>query len=367
MKAGKIKIECLLFYISYFLFLLYAFFGTIDIFKSPLKMLTNLSMIIILFVFILQLKNYKYNELIKIIICLLISFIFVIVSDNFLLLKLILIIIVSKNVEFEKRISFDIKLRIIFLLIMIVFYNLGIAEDTIALYNGKIRHSLGFSNPNVFGMHILILLLELLYLNKDNLSIYKMLFYTIIMFASNTYSGSRTALYLYGLSIVLFLLYKYKQEIFNNKFVKKMIIYSPLITTLVVYILYVLYINNTTLGIEFDKILSGRLFNIRFFSNNYNINLLGNNIALANKSCDTAIVYMLYAFGIVGAFLYVIGFQKLLKKLYKLQNLALVILIYVLVIYGISEKLWLFVDCNIIITAIGYVIYDYMRSDFNGK
>ena len=46
----KIKLKNLnngIFYIAYFFFLLYAFFGTIDIFRAQLKTLTNISILIV--------------------------------------------------------------------------------------------------------------------------------------------------------------------------------------------------------------------------------------------------------------------------------------------------------------------------------
>lgn len=365
MKLKKIKIETYLFYLSYFLFLMYAFFGTIDILKAQLKLLTNISLIFILMNFLIQIKKYKNKELARIILLVVISIAFVVLSDNYLLLKFILINILVKDINFEKRISFDIKIRILFLFVMIILFDLGIAQDNIALFNGKIRHSLGFSNPNVLGYHVLILCMELLLLNADKLSFIKVITFTGIMMISYLYSGSRTAFYLHFVLILLFIIYKYKRKLYYNSIVKKIIIYSPLWTSIIVYILYILYCNNTIIGNLFNKILSGRLSNIAFFSGKYSMNLFGNNIALANKSCDTAIVYMLYAMGYIGAFLYIWGFQKLLKKLYYLKKINLIIIIFVFVIYGISEKLWLFTDCNILLTIFGYIIYENKKGEKN--
>lgn len=361
MKASRI--ENTLFYMSYFLFMLYAFFGTISSFAQPLKLLTNISMAVILFAFILQLKKYKLNELIKVLVLLFLSFIFIFISNNYLLLKLMLIVLISKNIDINKKISYDIKLRIFFMLIMILLFNLGIAEDTIAYYNGKIRHSIGFSNPNVLGLHTFILCLELLYINRNRLSIPKVLIYTAIMLVSNIYSGSRTALYLYFISTFLFYLYKHNKKIFSNSLIKKLIIYSPIITSLIIFLSYSFYINNFSIGISLDKIMSGRLYNINFFANKYDLTLFGTDISVANKSCDTAIVYMLFAFGYVGCMLYLLGFTKLFKVLYSKNKIGIVIIMFAFILYGMSEKLWLFADCNLLITSISYLIYEYNKGD----
>lgn len=357
MKIKLKQLDYFLFYISYFLFFLYAFFGTIEIFKQPLKMLTNISMVLIIIVFIFDLKKYKYNELIKISFVFILSLIFIFETKNYLFLKLILIIIISKNIEFDKRVSFDMKLRIIFLIAMYVMYLLGISEDVTALYKGKIRHSLGFSNPNVLGMHVFILCLEIIYLSRNKLTISKLTICLIIILISNIYSGSRTIVYLFLFLLILLWLYKKNNKIYYNKLVRTIIIYSPLITTLVTCIIYQLYLDNNVIALQLDNVLSGRLRNIKFFTTNYPITLFGNDIASANKTCDTVAVYMLYAFGICGLSMYLIAFQELLKKLYKNKKLILIIIVYLFIIYGISEKLWLFADCNILITALSYIIF----------
>ena len=367
MHKNKINFEKLLFYISYFLFALYAFFGTIPQFRETLKMLTNVGMGVILFVLIFQLKTYKKDELIKTIFLILISFVFVFVSKNNLILKLTLIVLISKNIDFDIKIKFDVRLRIIFLITMILFYNVGIAEDTIYYYNNKLRHSLGFSNPNVLGLHAFILCLELLYLKRKNLSLKNIILYSSIMLISNYYSGSRTALYLYIVSAIMFYMYNKNNKIFNNKVIKKIIIYSPIITTIFVYISYILYINNNPIGNFIDMLTSGRLLNIKFFANNYKISLLGTDISVANKSCDTAIVYMLFSFRYIGAIMYIVGFKKLISILYKKEYIGIVIIIFIFMLYGVSEKLWLFADCNLLLTAISFIIYNNKEVAKNGE
>lgn len=357
MKIKLKDLSYIMFYLAYFFFLLYAFLGTNSVFREPLKMLTNISMIMIFLSFVLQLKKYNFKEIIIIFLLLVLSTFYVIKTNNFLLLKLILIVIISKDVDFDKRISFDFKLRILFLILMFIFYNLGITEDVIALYNGKIRHSLGFSNPNVLGMHIFILCMDFLYLKRRELSLTNIFFCILLFFLSYYYSGSRTVFIILIFAIFMFLIYKYKGKIFENKFLKYIVVNSPIIFSVIVLIAYNLYINNISFGILIDKVLSGRLLNISFFSNNYPINLFGSNIAIANKSLDTTIAYALYAFGISGTLLYMFGFRKLLKKLYNVKNYPLLIITFIFIIYGISEKLWLFADCNIFITALSLVIF----------
>lgn len=356
----KIKIQKLsdgIFYMAYFLFLLYAFFGTIDIFKQSLKLLTNISMALTVIAFLIQIRKYNYKELIVVTLLCIISIIYIIKTDNYVLLKLVLIIILVKDIDFDKRVLFDIKLRIIFFVLMMVLFNLGIAQDSQALFNGQIRHSLGFTNPNVLGMHTLILGLEILYYNRNKLSFSKIALCFIMLLVSDYYSGSRTTLLALVFGIILFIVCKRNKKIFDHKVIKFCIINSPIILSIIVYIAYCLYINNNQIGILIDKTLSGRLTNIEFFQTHYSVNLFGNNIEEANKSLDTANAYALYAFGVSGLMLYMFGFRKLFKKLYKIGNYSLVIIMLVFILYGLSEKLWLFADCNMLVTTLSFIIF----------
>ena len=355
------KVNRAVFYIAYFFFLLYAFFGTISFLGTPLKLLTDLSIIITGLVLITQLKSFRFNYLAKIILLFSFSLIFIIHTGNFLLLKLLLIVIVSRDVVFVDRISFDIKLRIVFLILMIILCYSGIAEDATALYDEVTRHSMGFTNPNVLGMHTMILCLEIVYL-KTKKKVLKGNFYLsmilclVLSAISYNICGSRTSFAMSLLSIVLAIAYRYKQNIFQAGFLKFLIKYSPFITSAILLALYELYVNGSPFGVEVNNLMSGRLSSTKYFVENYPISLFGNEISSAIKSCDVTIVYMLYAFGLTGLTMYLYSFRNLLGLLLK-TDYFLAIIMFLFIVYGMSEKLWLFADCNIFMTVFSYLLH----------
>ena len=353
----KIKIEYFIFYISYFFFSLYSFFGIIDNFKVPLKYLTFISMALIIIEFLVQLKKYKYKEIIKLFILLILSLIFVYKTNNYLILKLVLIIISVKNVDLDAQIKYDIKLRVIFLGIMLILLNVGIATDVTALFGEKIRHSMGFTNPNVLGHHILILCMELLFIYRNSKKITTNIICILIMGISYYYSGSRTAVLLFILLIFCFFILRKNKDICEKKYIKSIIKYSPIWTTVLVFFVFYLYKSGNQLGIVINNLLSGRLLNIDYFSSNFPITLFGSDLTIISKSCDTAPIYMLYAFGIVGLFLYIFSFIKLFSILYKRRNYHLIIIMFIFVLYGISEKVWLCADCNLILACLSQNIF----------
>lgn len=359
MQKKIIKLDSIFFYASYFIFLLYSFFGNIEIYGQKLKMLTDIAMGITLLVFVLSIKNYKKEELWKIFLLLIFSMLFYISSKNLLLIKLSLILIISKNINFDKRLKFDLLLRVIFLTIMFILYNKGISTDVIYHKGEKIVHSIGFTNPNVFGLHSFILCIEILYINRNKLSFIKETIAVLLMCFCTSYSGSRTAFFMFILALFLFVIYKHKKIMFYNSIVKKVIIYSPFIVSIIVLACYMLYINNTNIGLQINDYLSSRLMLIKFFNSNVPISLFGRDIAsFVDRSCDIAIVYMYFSFGVVGCIMYILLFQKLFATLYKNNELGIIIIIFCLIIYGFSEKLWLNAHYNILISAFSYLLFN---------
>lgn len=358
MKKKLVNIENYLFYFSYFLFLVYSFFGHIALLSKTLKFLTDFSLAIILFVFILGIKNYKKNELFKLMIVLVMSILYLFTSNDFLIFKFILILIVSKNISFDQKAKYDFLLRSILLIIMYITYKAGVAPDVIGYKSGIMVHSMGFTNPNVFGMHTFILCLELLYINRESLSLFKIIIAGAIMLWCNSVAGSRTAFYMFIISLVLFIIYKYKKNLYNKELIKKGIIYSSVITSIIIFVFYLLYSNNTSIGLKLDELMSSRLMLIKFFASKIPISIFGTDMTLfVDRTCDVAIVYSLFTFGIVGCLLYMVLFVKLFKKLYKENEIGIVIVMLIFVIYGLSEKLWMNADYNILITAFSYLIF----------
>lgn len=357
------KINNILFSVSYFLLLLYSFFGNIENIGSYLKILSNISLIIIIFEFIININKYKPKEIINIIIMFFLSIIFIFSSNNFILIKLLLIIIASKGIKFDKIVLFDIKLRFIFLLIMYTFFLLGISTDFTAFYNGHTIHSIGFSNPNILGLHTFLLCTELLYIYRNKISASIIGITILLMSWSYYYSGCRTAIFMYVLSLLLFFVYSKNKDFFKNKIIKFFVIYSPIITSITVFIFYVLFVKNTAIGIGLDNILSARLSNIKFFSKMFPITLFGVDMSVANKSCDIAFVYILYSFGVIGFIFSIFFFQKIIRNFYKYNLIHLVILIYILILYGLSEKLWLFVDYNVLIVIFSFILLEQKEID----
>ena len=102
--------------------------GQITVLKAPLKIMSNLAIIIMLIKFIVQSTKYKKKTLLIMIFTLLIATISYIKSGEIVLIKLVLLVLASYGIEFKKIVKYDIKLKSILMLIVIIAYNLGMTN-----------------------------------------------------------------------------------------------------------------------------------------------------------------------------------------------------------------------------------------------
>ena len=353
------RANLLLFEITYFFLFAYAFFGHIPFLTDALRVLSDMSLILIVFLFFRHNRMEMKNILFKMMPLLLISSIFIFTSNSFIPFKTVLLIIASYGIDFDERVKFDLRMRLIFTAVLIFLSQTGLISSVAYLFkdgSDTIKYDLGFSSPNTLGMNVFIMCLEMVYLgrNKEK-KIWILIASVILMFIVNIFTNSRTAIVAYIVFVVLVFLYNYRKTIFDKKLVKKLIIFSPVIITVVVVALYSFLIQNPSVKQAVDQYSSGRFTNARIFIDRFPITLFGNDISVLNQTCDVSVVYILYSFGIVGALIYLTGFVKLLKCLYEKKNILLVIVFMSFLIYGVGVKLWLYSDYNIFMTAFSLI------------
>lgn len=353
------KVNLLLFEITYFFLFAYAFFGHIPFLTDALRVLSDMSLILVVFLFFRHDRMEMKTILFKMIPLLLISSIFIFTSNSFIPFKTVLLIIASYGIDFDERVKFDLRMRLIFTAILIFLSQTGLISSAAYLFkdgSDTIKYDLGFSSPNTLGMNVFIMCLEMIYLgrNKEK-KLWILIASVILMFLVNIFTNSRTAIVAYAIFVILVFLCNHRKTIFDKKLVKRLIIFSPVIITIMVTALYFFLIQNPSIKQVVDQYSSGRFTNARIFIDRFPIALFGNDISILNQTCDVSIVYVLYSFGIVGALVYLVGFVKLLRCLYDRKNILLAIVFVCFLIYGVGEKLWLYSDYNIFMTAFSLI------------
>lgn len=127
-KLEKMSFNEILYLLIYTMTLTSTMLGQIIVLKAPLKIMSNLAIIIMLIKFIVQSTKYKKKTLLIMICTLLIATISYIKSREIALIKLVLLVLASYGIEFKKIVKYDIKLKSILMLIVIIAYNLGMTN-----------------------------------------------------------------------------------------------------------------------------------------------------------------------------------------------------------------------------------------------
>ena len=118
--------------------------------------------VLLFFLILLQEEKYKKQEFLKLLFLLILSIISYCVSKCNYILMSFLFVIACKKIDVKKVIKFDIKLKSLLIIITIIFYKIGLAENIIMYReNGTIRNSLGFSHPNSLGAFLFAICLDI--------------------------------------------------------------------------------------------------------------------------------------------------------------------------------------------------------------
>ena len=358
--AVKITIKQIctdLFLIAYALFLSYSLLGHISSLHESFKIISIASIAIFVLCFILQLPTYKLKEILIIAGILLLGLIVASKSADYLLVKLVIFLLAAKNVDFRKIVRFDLKIRLILIVLVMLLCKIGVAEDVIFEFEGFVRHSLGFTNPNTLGCAILILVFDVLYMTKMKLGLISTPFVVALMLFLYFFAGCRTVAILIILALLVCVINTYFKKLICNNFTKTILSLLLIICAAMTFICLNLYENGNSLMLSLNDLLSNRLGIISMFNKAGGFSIFGQSFDIA-RSLDNAYAYACFHLGVVVFALFAIGYFFLIRKLYKMNDIALVLILSLLMIYGLSEHLWINADYNVFMLVWSLLIFN---------
>ena len=354
----------LLFYFSYTLLLFKITCEQLDIVENIKNYLTITEILLLVFCIIIQSR--KYNIKTIIIICnLLISTLYsYTVTKNSNIFILVLLIIASKNIDIKKFIKYDIKIKILFLILNMFLIYAGIMENAIFFREeGNARYSLGFSSPNTLGAMILSICLELTYINNNMKKIYTYLLILLVIIIITCNSRSAEI----GIILLMILLPIYKKKIR----LKKIIPYTVIIFTILSFFTVYLYGKGSKFALILDDLLSTRLMCSYNFLNIYDIKLFGNYFEEVDvwmgyvNSLDNGYIYFILNQGIIIYVIITILNIILMKNLIKNNENIIVAILLVLYSYGLMERGVFFITYNVFLLYINEIIFKYEKIKTN--
>lgn len=344
------------FYLAYLTFLIFSTFGHIPTLGGYLKLLPSGGIFILCILFLSGIKRYTKHEIQILSFLFIYSFVLIGSAHYFALFKLILLIATSKGIDFCKCVKFDMFSRIIMSVTMIFLYLQGIAPDITSYYEGHLRHSMGFENPNHVGIMAFIIVIEIIYLYQADLGLIQYGIILGIMFFIDSTAGSRTAELMIIFTLIVVTMYKLFPSLFKRKGTRLIMKYTPSVCAIVTFIGSYLYLKGNALANVFNFILSGRLANNIYYYKMFGFSLFGTDTSIAGRTNDNLYGYCWIGLGIITFFLFMYFYIRMIDRLFE-NNKPMVIILICLMIYGLSERLWMNVDYNIMMLSFRTLLY----------
>lgn len=343
-----IQFTRIFFYIAYTLLLLKIICGEAKFIEDIGEYITLIELILLGISIIIHIKAYSKNEIIIMGVISSILLYSYTITKNSNIIILYSFLLAMKNIDFEKFIKYDIKVKILFLILNLVLIYLGFLENKIFYRdNGSVRQTFGFASPNSFGGIIMSICFEYIYLRRNNLNNYMLIGMLIISFVLEITCNSRTAEICIILLAILLVIFRKKI------YFKKIIPYIPIILTAFSLILVYLYGKGCSFALWMDNILSTRLQCAYNFFDTYQVGLFGKEFLKTDvwlgymNTLDNAYLYLILNHGILIYLVTIIMNIKLLDIAIKNNNRVLVAILIVFSIYGLMERGIFFITYNV--------------------
>lgn len=341
--------------VSYLLFLTYSLIGHIPVFSTVLKYGTFLGIVLLIINFFYQYTRYTFKELCIYLSLLVLSLVHSYFSGNYGFFKLMMFAGSLKTADIKQIIKFDMYLRTALIIIVVLLCNAGIAEDVSFSYNGVVRRSMGFTNPNTLGIAVFVLVCDILY--TYNMKLNLKILALISAFSVWIYSVARcrTAVYAIIALLIVSFVYTVFPKVLLSKPFRVFCYIAPVLLSLLTLIVVREYMDGNAAAVELNELLSGRIHSIARFAKVLSPTLLGQPIGeTIDHSLDNTYGFIWYDLGIVVFVLFFLAYFKLLKSNFKTGNAPMCIIILAFMFYGLSEHLWINVDYNIFMLAFCY-------------
>lgn len=360
-----------LFYFCYIIFIFSSMFANVKFLSIFMNKINYIIYLGLLLCILLKIKTYRKKELIFMVFSLIVITISWIISKNNSIFILFLFIFAMKNIEFDSLIKFDLKMKILFVPIVIGLHYLGLTNDLIMYReDGTVRSSMGFGHPNTFAVYLFAIFCEYIYLNRDKKRFLGISILAIVVFNMiNYFSDSRGSAYTI---IMLYLFITVKKIDFigliNKKFVKYFLTSIIFIFTAFSYFISINYNPYNKMMYEINKIFTGRISSSYKFLNNYNINLLGNELYIVSTKqslltgentiiLDNAYIKLILQLGIITYLIFAIYYTLSIRKAYSKNNYILVILFFIFAIRGLFGNVLFYLYGNVFLLYFSEVIF----------
>ena len=286
--------------------------------------------------------------------------------DTFLV-TIWLVILSFKGIDFDETVRFDLAVKFVLFLLVVVLHELGLASSKI-IYDGSImRYSMGFGNPNAFSTYIMSMVVEFLYLRRNR---HRILDFIIVVGSIITIffvAGSRTQIVAIACAYLIFLIGFERIRVPTNMIIKFVIENLFAIMAVLSIVMAGIYMNNPNLMSGLDQVLSGRVHISARVIDEYGIDLIKteSDVRELNKlTIDNQYIYILVVDGVVVTCACSWFMNRYLKYLSEEEKYAIYYIMIIFIITGLVEKICLRPQYDVFLLYASSMVYgNFLKTD----
>ena len=322
----------------------------------------------LLFIQIAFFQTYEPDELVEIVLISLLIIVITINSNEFYIMSSWLFILAFRDADLDKVVKIAYKLLTIGIMLIVGLSVIGAIPDRI-LYRGMtVRHSMGFSHPNQFGLAVFQWVLCRCYLRWHILRPMDYILLGIIAFAVHRIADSQTAVVCI-LMVLMFTLFSKTMEYFDIRY--EFLLYKVCTCGSIIFMVGSLIL--TWIDVKqypffrlFDLLMSARFSVCHQILKLYGSTFLGQPIYVGNAArtmlgitydtyMDNAYVTLWMRYGLIFALLFIVVYIAQYKLFREFPKVTMVLFIFS--IYGIMESGLYQLYHNIFVLLFAYLLY----------
>ena len=326
-------------------------------------------------------QQYDRNELIVLSICTVLILISALISQDNSVLSTWVFIVSFRNCDFNRTVKYAYRILSIIIPLVIVLCYLGLIPDNIHYRNGIVRHSLGFSHPNQFGLVVFQWLVCRVYLYWDKIKVFDFIVLGALAMIIKRITDSQTAtisILLLGLMILVVKLLDLYKVSYNRFLVKAFSVVSFSLMLASVFLTYVDVSKYAVLR-TLDFFLSRRFTMGHRVLSVYGSSLLGQRVyttreqlayhrevqsAYSRLLLDNAYATLWLKYGIIILIIFIIAYLLLYRKVSMTPPLLVILFIYS--VYGIMEHGLFQMRHNVFLLLFSYLVFAEKECNFIG-
>ena len=295
---------------------------------------------------------------------------------RFVILNLVWLLLCLRDVDFERLILIDLKIRVIFTASLFLLCKIGLLTNVVVVRDySRERFAWGYGHPNTAGSVLFLIALYLMYVRRKKLNYIDIVIQCILALITYRVFNSKTSLagiamvVLYSVFCIISRLLLRRKKEHTVKVLRRVIFFAPVLIMILMFTLSALYNPSSRTMQILNKLLTSRLEQGGKILDYYNPSLFGNNIVrlswndaleaginTAVVGSDVLFIYIYTTFGIASLIMYVFILVKNLKYSIK-QNFCLTYCMVIMLAVSCVENQYVNVGSNIFLVCFSCYIY----------